>query len=119
MAADSPVTWNADHELSHYWSRDEAWTLVRRPVCYLKAPPAREVRRQLWSGLYAVASFTQQPDAEHPANVWLYVCTDKAYSMKSVSSKRRCSIRRGNEALKIEFVTSDQWELPDGFRAPL
>jgi len=86
----------------------EPWTLLRRPIGYMEPPPLAEVRRALLRSRFAVADFTLWPDEAHPANAWLYVCTDKSYGMHSLNSKRRCSVRRGNEALRVEFLSNEQ-----------
>ncbi|MFL5587632.1 MAG: hypothetical protein ACJ8DI_08255 [Ktedonobacteraceae bacterium] len=90
--------------------------MIRFPKLPLAPPPSQEVRQVLWHGRAAVASYLLEPDEHHPANTWLYLCTDQAYSLDKLASNARRDIRRGLRELTITPLTSEQL-LAHGFPA--
>src|SRR5690242_818349 len=64
-------------EGSTFWARHESGAMVRFPKLPLAPPSSWEVRQVLWRGRAAVASYLLEPDEHHPANTWLYLCTDQ------------------------------------------
>ena len=63
-----------------------------------------------------VASYLLEPDRDHPANAWLYVCRDRDYSVDKLAPAVRRNVRRGSRELRIEPVTTDCL-LANGFQA--
>ena len=84
-----------------FWATHESAALVRRPIFLLTLPTTHEVHHALWRGRAAIASYLQEPDERHPANAWLYLCTDHSYSLERLSSATRRNVRRGLGELAI------------------
>jgi hypothetical protein len=103
-------------EAGTFWFRHESGAMIRFPKLPLPPPPSQEVRQILWRGRAAVASYLLEPDENHPANAWLYLCSDQAYSWGKLASKARRDIRRGLRELTITPLTSEQL-LAHGFPA--
>jgi len=95
-------------EAGTFWVRHESGSMVRFPKFHLAPPSAQDVQQALWRGRAAVASYLSEPNEYHPANAWLYLCTDQAYSWDKLASKARRDIRRGLRELAITPLTSDQ-----------
>lgn len=55
-----------------------------------------------------MVSYLLEPDECHPANTWLYICTDQAYTLDKLSSSRRRNVRLGFKELRIAPLTSEQ-----------
>lgn len=85
-----------------FWVRYESIAMMRIPVFCLDSPGPGEIRRILWYGPAALASYQLSPDELHPANAELYVCADPAYSLEKLSPAVRRNIRRGFQELRIK-----------------
>jgi hypothetical protein len=103
-------------ETGTFWARHESSAMLRFPKFHLAPPRPQEVRQVLWHGRAAVASYLLEPDEHHPANAWLYVCTNQAYLLDKLASNARRDIRRGLRELIITPLTSEQL-LAHGFPA--
>lgn len=103
-------------EAGTFWVRHESGAMVRVPKFHLAPPLARNVQHTLWRGRAAVASYLLEPDTYHPANAWLYLCTDQAYSLEKLAANARRDIRHGLRELKITPLTAEQL-LTHGFPA--
>lgn len=90
------------------WAQYESGALMRLPTFHLTPPAPNEVRRLLWRGWAAIASYLQEPDECHPANAWLYICTDHAYSLDKLAPTMRRNVHRGLRELKIAPLTPEQ-----------
>jgi hypothetical protein len=91
-----------------FWVRYDSVAMMRMPQFYLEQPLPGEVRRVLWLGPTALASYHLRPDQSNPANAWLYVCTDQAYGLNKLVPAMRRNVSRGVRELRIEPVTADQ-----------
>ena len=91
-----------------FWTRFESGAMVRRPTFHLGPLAPGEVREVLWRGRAAVASYLVEPDVRHPANSWLYLCTDQTYTLEDLSPGIRYNVRRGLRELRIAPLTSEQ-----------
>lgn len=91
-----------------FWTGCEPCALVRYPTFHLAPPTPSEVRQSLWRGRAAVLSYLLEPDELHPANVWLYLCTDRGYALKKLTPAMRRNVRRGFRELRITAITSDE-----------
>ena len=91
-----------------FWTRHESGAMVRRPTFHVGPPAPGELREVLWRGRAAVASYLVEPDEDHPANAWLYLCTDHDYALEKLSGKMRRETRRGLEEFTIAPLTSEQ-----------
>lgn len=98
------------------WARYEAGTMLRLPTFRTTPPAPGEVRRALWRGPATAASFVVEPDERHPANAWLYLCTDRAYTLEKLSHSMRKNVRRGLKELRVTPLGKDQL-LAHGARA--
>src|SRR5207248_93458 len=67
-----------------------------------------ELREVLWRGRAAVASYLVEPDEDHPANAWLYLCTDHDYALEKLRREVRKNVRRGLRELRITRLTPEQ-----------
>jgi len=91
-----------------FWAGYQPWAMTRIPVFHLAPPSAQEVRRVLRRERAAIASYLLEPDEFHPANAWLYLCTDRAYALEKLSSEMRRNVRLGLKRLTISPLTTDQ-----------
>ncbi len=91
-----------------FWTRHESSSMMRRPTFHLEPPAPIEVSKVLWHGRVAIASYLIEPDERHPANAWLYTCTDQAYSLDKLAPAVRRNVRRGLKELKIVPLTTEQ-----------
>ncbi len=91
-----------------FWTRHEASAIMRRPTFYIGPPAPHEVQRVLWNTSATVASYLLEPDEYHPANAWLYVCTDLDYSLDKLAPAMRRNVHRGLKELTIAPITSEQ-----------
>jgi hypothetical protein len=87
-----------------FWLPSERICLERHPIFRIDAPPAAEIRQIFWKKWAAVATFILLPDAEHPANAWLYVCEDKSYSLEKLGAQARRNIRRAMRRFRFEPI---------------
>ncbi|MGZ3598558.1 MAG: hypothetical protein ACXWQR_13985 [Ktedonobacterales bacterium] len=62
----------------------------------------------MWHARSPAASYLVQPDASHPANAWLYLCTDQSYALEKLSPVMRRNVRRGLSELTIASLTPEQ-----------
>ena len=91
-----------------FWARYDRIAMMRMPYFYLGTPAPGEVRRVLWQGPAALASYLVEPDDQHLANAWLYICTDRAYGLEKLSPAMRRNVRRGLQELRIEPIKAEQ-----------
>jgi hypothetical protein len=82
--------------------------MMRIPYFYSGVPLPGEVRRVLWQGPAALASYLLEPDDRHPANASLYLCSDHAYRLEKLAPAMRRNVRRGLQELRIEPITAAQ-----------
>jgi hypothetical protein len=99
-----------------FWVRYESWGLMRVPTFDTTPPPSGAPGRLLWPGRALVATHLLEPDEEHPANAWLYLCRDRDYSADKLAPTVRRNVRRGSRELRIEPVTTDRL-VANGFQA--
>jgi hypothetical protein len=90
------------------WIRSETMAMIRFPVFELTPPSSEELRRVLWRGPAAVATYLLQPDQSHPATACLYICRDKSYALEKLASAMRRNVRRGLKELEIVPLTAEQ-----------
>jgi hypothetical protein len=99
-----------------YWVRYEFAAMVRIPT-FAFAPVAKdEARRILWRSPVVLLGYMIEPDEQHPANVWLYLCEDPAYDLQKLQPPVRRNIRRGLAELRLAWLTPDEL-LGHGFQA--
>ncbi|MGH2508399.1 MAG: hypothetical protein ACRDHZ_13520, partial [Ktedonobacteraceae bacterium] len=79
--------------------------MMRIPKFSVGTPTPSEMRQVFWHGRAAIASYLLEPDAHHPANAWLYVCTDREYSLAKLTPSMRRNVRRGLTELRIAPLT--------------
>jgi hypothetical protein len=91
-----------------FWVKYDSVAMMRTPQFCLDVPSPGEVRRVLWQGPAALASYQIHPDDFHPVNAWLYVCTDRTYGLDKLSPTMRRNVRRGLLELRIEPVPADR-----------
>src|SRR5262249_36680479 len=91
-----------------FWITHETSAMLRVPTFHLAPPSCAEIRRVLWRGPAAVPGYLLEPDETHPANAYLYICTDRAYGIDKLPPAMRRNIRRGLKELKIARTASEQ-----------
>jgi hypothetical protein len=94
--------------LRTFWVEYQYGTMMRIPKFHLAPPTSDEIRQALWYGRARMVSYLLEPDEHHPANTWLYICTDRAYTLDKLSSSRRRNVRLGFKELRIAPLTSEQ-----------
>src|SRR5438067_4971136 len=72
-----------------FWTRHESGAMMRRPTFHVGPPASGELQGVLWHGRAAVTSYLVEPDEDHPANGWLYLCTDQTYALEKLASNGR------------------------------
>lgn len=90
------------------WLQYEPGAMVRIPTFDLSPPISREVFDLLWTQWAVVVSYIVKPDIHHPANAFLYVCSDQDYLLDKLSPAVRRNIRRGLRELRIASVSYDE-----------
>lgn len=93
---------------STFWLGYESVAVMRVPTFDVTPPAPGEIRQILWRGRAGIVSYLLEPDERHPANAWLYVCTDRTYGLDKLAPAVRRNVRRGSKELRIEPVSSDQ-----------
>jgi hypothetical protein len=68
-----------------FWARSDFGGMMRLPRHHLSPPTSDELQQVLWHGPATVASYLLEPDEHHPANTWLYLCTDHGYTLDKLS----------------------------------
>lgn len=91
-----------------FWAEYQSGAMMRIPRSHLAPPTVQEVRQVLWRGRAAIASYLLEPDERHPANAWLYLCTDRAYALEKLDREMRRNVRLGLKNLMITPLTADQ-----------
>ncbi len=81
---------------------------MRIPTFHLVSPSSDEIKQVLWHGPATVASYLLEPDEHHPANTWLYLCTDHGYMLDKLSGNMRREVSRGFKELTISSLLPDQ-----------
>ena len=90
------------------WSRFSSGPFTRIPAFHLAVPTPDEIRRVLRRGSAMVASYLREPDEHHPANTWLYLCTDQDYSLEKLTPAMRRDVRRALRQLRVASLTYDE-----------
>ena len=67
-----------------FWIQHEISAMMRVPTFHCAPPSPRELRHVLWQGRAAVASYLLNADDTHPANGWLYICSDRTYALEKL-----------------------------------
>src|SRR5258708_30818037 len=91
-----------------FWAEYETGAMMRMPIFPQTPPTVQEVRQVLWHGRAAIVSYLLEPDERHPANVWLYLCTDQAYTLEKLPPEMRRNAQRGLRELTITPLTTHQ-----------
>ncbi len=91
-----------------FWISHETGAMMRVPTLHTVAPSPGEVREVVWRGRVALASYLREPDDRHPANAWLYLCTDRAYALDKLAPAMRRNVRRGLRELRIARVAPEE-----------
>lgn len=93
--------------LETLWIGHESRSLIRFPTFALNAPTQGEIRSALKKGKAPVVSYIIEPDIHHPANTWLYICRDTAYTIEKLTKNARRDIRKAHRTLRLAELT---WE---------
>jgi hypothetical protein len=99
-----------------FWMGYESWALMRMPAFSAGEPDRQRLDTILRSTRAIVATYLLDPDADHPANAWLYVCRDPEYSIEKLAPAMRRNVRRGLRELRIAPAAPED-VLADGFQA--
>lgn len=91
-----------------FWISFGFGAMMRIPIFHLVPPASDELQQVLWHGPATVASYLMEPDECHPANTWLYLCTDQTYALDKLAPEMRRNVRRGLRELMIAPLTYDQ-----------
>jgi hypothetical protein len=87
-----------------YWIASSG--IVRRlPTFDVGTPAWGEVDHVLRTTGALVATYVTEPDEDHLANAWLYLCSDRGYSVPSLAPAMRRNLRRASRELVIAPLT--------------
>lgn len=95
----------------HHGARETFWVashdrVARRlPIFARGVPDASELDDVLEATGALVASYLREPDADHPANAWLYLCAEQDYSLRMRPSAMRRNVRRATRELTIRQIS--------------
>lgn len=94
-------------ERGHCWVRFKRFGHLRYPTNDV-APVSDEERRELlWKARFPVLQYHELA-GDTPANASLYLCSDKGYSLESLSSNNRSKVRRGLKRLEVRQITAEE-----------
>jgi len=99
-----------------YWVRYESHALMRMPPCCTDLPDPEELRLLFRHDKALLLSYLTKPNKEHPANAWLYVCSNSNYCRKTLAPPARRNINRGYAELRIASLSVHD-VLAHGFQA--
>jgi len=91
-----------------FWARFNFGGMMRMPRHHLVPPTSDELQQVLWHGPATAASYLLEADEQHPANTWLYLCTDQSYALDKLSGNMRREVSRGLKELTISSLLPDQ-----------
>jgi hypothetical protein len=100
-----PATWS-DHDAC--WVRFKKVAHLRYPTNDLRVIGDAERRDLLWGRRMAVLQYQELPERPEDANAVLYLCTDKGYSIESLSSNNRSKVRRSLKRLDVRLTTAEE-----------
>lgn len=89
-----------------FWVRHEIGAMVRVPTFSLVPPSPREVNEVFWKGRALCISFILEADEQHPQNAWLYISSDRTYSLRGLGKGTKWSIKHGLQHLRTGLVES-------------
>lgn len=98
------ATWGAD---GHCWVHFKRFGRLRYPtndMCLLGDGARRDL---LWRQRMPVLQY-HEPAGDLAPNASLYLCTDRGYSLASLSANNRSKVRRGLKRLEVRQVTVDE-----------
>lgn len=76
--------------------------VVRRlPTFHVGTPGESEADHALRTTGALIASYVHEPDEDHAANAWLYLCRDHDYSLRKVAPAMRRNVHRAMRELTI------------------
>ena len=98
-----------------YWTVSGA-VIRRLPTFHTAKPDPSEVDEVLRSTGSLVAAYLTEPDDDHAANAWLYLCASPDYSLGALPAPMRRNLRRASHELNIAPLTAEEL-LAHGARA--
>jgi hypothetical protein len=88
-----------------YWAAFRDRVVRRLPTFHEATPDPAEVDRALRSTGALIASYLAEPDTQHAANAWLYLCEDHDYSLATRAPAMQRNVRRALRDLTIAPLT--------------
>jgi len=92
-------------DAGHCWVRFKRFGQLRYPTNDVAPITEAERRELLWRRRLAVLQYHVLA-GDHPANASLYLCSDKGYSIDSLSSNNRSKVRRGLKRLEVRQISA-------------
>lgn len=99
------ATWT-DHGAC--WVRFKKVAHLRYPTNDLRILGEAERRELWWTHRMPVLQYHEPPVTPHEANAVLYLCSDKGYSLESLSSNNRSKVRRACKRLEVRLTTAEE-----------
>jgi len=94
-------------ESGHCWVRFKRFGQLRYPTNDVGPITDAERRELLWKRRLAVLQYHELA-GNQPANASLYLCSDKGYSLESLSSNNRSKVRRGLKRLEVRQISASE-----------
>ena len=91
-----------------YWAASDNRVVWRLPTFCVDPPRPSEVDRALRVTGALIASYLTEPDHQHPANAWLYLCADQDYTLGMRAPAMRRNVRRAMRELTIAPVSTTE-----------
>ena len=91
-----------------WWLQHEPGALMRLPIFAVGTPEAGELRALHWMRLAPLVSYLLEPDDRHPANGFVYACTNSQYSLEGLDHRVRTNIKRGLREFKIRLISVEE-----------
>ncbi len=88
------------------WGSYGSGSMARLPTFHLAMPDPWEIRKLFWNRRALVITYNREPDDDHPANAFLYICSDKSYSLNKLGKGTRWSVKKGFKELRVSKLTN-------------
>ncbi len=89
-----------------FWKQGERGSCVRFPTPITTTPEPSELNKMHLRHLIPLLSYVREPDAEHPANAYVYKL-DAPYVFSKLKSKERRNANKALNAFRYEFIDWD------------
>lgn len=91
-----------------YWLQSEIGTLMRFPIFDVHPPTSDELKGLYWRRFAPLVTYLLEPTPAHPADAFVYVCTNRDYNVKALDHGVQGNVKRGLREFQIRPLTLDE-----------